>query len=253
MHEEAVRDYEHVCQQDKSRENKRLLDQAKVRCRPPFSGILKGECFALLLLTKTTSYSENSSCPSERITTRFWAFQRLRPVMKSKKLTRRKLSNITQVSFSSCDYHSSHNYIRGEASYIYCKMTVFRVSDRHASATDKEKQDQEKMFKELSEAYGILSDPKKKIRYDSCVEMEDNDDGGGFHHDLDPYQVAATVYLLPVIALIKSPPVSTRYISVRHAKSTEMHLANKCYSLISDVLWRRLSKCRNGFLRSLPI
>lgn len=30
MYEEAVRDYEHVYQQDKSRETKRLLDQAKV-------------------------------------------------------------------------------------------------------------------------------------------------------------------------------------------------------------------------------
>ncbi|XP_003741105.1 dnaJ homolog subfamily C member 7 [Galendromus occidentalis] len=129
MYEEAVRDYEHVYQQDKSRENKRLLEQAKRE----------------LKLSKRKDYYKILGVPKS----------------------------------------ASSDEIRK----AYRRKALEHHPDRHASASDKQKQDQEKLFKELSEAYGILSDPKKKGRYDNGVELDEQDDAGGFHQDFNAYQM----------------------------------------------------------------
>ncbi|XP_039279076.1 dnaJ homolog subfamily C member 7 isoform X2 [Nilaparvata lugens] len=59
----------------------------------------------------------------------------------------------------------------------YRKRALVHHPDRHANASEGEKKEQEKKFKEVGEAYGILSDPKKRVRYDNGQDLEDNDMG----------------------------------------------------------------------------
>ncbi|XP_023020069.1 tetratricopeptide repeat protein 2 [Leptinotarsa decemlineata] len=130
-YEEAVRDYEKVCKMDKSRENKKLLQDAK---------------FAL------------------------------------KKSKRKDYYKILGVDRTAGD---------DEIKKAYRKRALVHHPDRHASASESEKKDQEKKFKEVGEAYGILSDPKKRSRYDNGQDMDDFDGGMS---DIDPTQVFQTFF-----------------------------------------------------------
>lgn len=125
-YEEAVQDYEKACKMDKSRENKRLLQDAKLALK------------------------------------------------KSKRKDYYKILGV--------DKNASEDEIKK----AYRKRALVHHPDRHANATEVERKEQEKKFKELGEAYGILSDPKKKARYDSGQDMEDFEGG---MHDIDPTQV----------------------------------------------------------------
>lgn len=66
------------------------------------------------------------------------------------------------------------------------------LSDRHVGATDQEKEDHEKKFKEIAEAYSILSDPRKRSRYDTGQDFDQQNyssSGSSFSHQMDAAQM----------------------------------------------------------------
>merc|ERR1712048_240192 len=74
-----------------------------------------------------------------------------------------------------------------EIKKAYRKRAMVHHPDRHSSASDDEKKDHETKFKEVGEAYAILSDEKKRRMYDSGQDLEDG--GGHGFHDVDPNSI----------------------------------------------------------------
>lgn len=67
----------------------------------------------------------------------------------------------------------------------YKKMCLKYHPDRWANASEQERKDAEEKFKEINEANGVLSDPKKRQSYDLFGSADFNaDDMGGF----DPFE-----------------------------------------------------------------
>lgn len=72
----------------------------------------------------------------------------------------------------------SKNASDDEIKKAYRKRALSYHPDRHVNATDEEKKETEKKFKEVGEAYAVLSDPQKKARYDSGQDLDDMDHMG---------------------------------------------------------------------------
>ncbi|KAK2720662.1 dnaJ homolog subfamily C member 7-like [Artemia franciscana] len=60
-----------------------------------------------------------------------------------------------------------------EIKKAYRKRALLHHPDRHSSATEEERKEHEKNFKDLGEAYTVLSDPKNKAQYDRGQDLDD--------------------------------------------------------------------------------
>lgn len=93
------------------------------------------------------------------------------------------------------DYYKILGVDRGanddEIKKAYKKRALATHPDRHASLSETEKKEQENKFKEVGEAYDVLSNAKKRSRYDNGQDMDDADGccGGGFGQEMDPNQI----------------------------------------------------------------
>lgn len=75
------------------------------------------------------------------------------------------------------DYYKILNISRSATEYeikkAYKKLAMLHHPDRHATADETVRQEEEKIFKDVSEAYSVLSDPKKKACYDSGQDLDE--------------------------------------------------------------------------------
>jgi len=63
----------------------------------------------------------------------------------------------------------------------YRKTALKWHPDRHANSTEEKKTEAEKVFRDINLAYEVLSDPQKKQKYDSGVDVEDLDNPHAGH------------------------------------------------------------------------
>ena len=74
-----------------------------------------------------------------------------------------------------------------EVKKAYKKQALLWHPDKHASGDQADKDNADKMFKDIGEAYSVLSDPEKKKRYDDGADIDELNNpghgGGGFHGD----------------------------------------------------------------------
>uniref|UniRef100_A0A069DN47 DnaJ protein n=1 Tax=Clytia hemisphaerica TaxID=252671 RepID=A0A069DN47_9CNID len=69
-----------------------------------------------------------------------------------------------------------------EMKKAYRKEALKHHPDRHSDADEEKKKSEEQLFKDVSEAYNILSDQQKRARYDSGQDLDDH----GMDFDFDP-------------------------------------------------------------------
>lgn len=128
-HDEAVREYNSICQKDPSAENKAALREAK----------------------------------------------------RLQKLAKRK------------DYYKilglGKSASADDVKKAYRKNAMLHHPDRHADAEDSVKTKEEQIFKEIAEAYSVLSDSQKRARYDNGQDIEDMMD-----MDFDPGDLFSNVF-----------------------------------------------------------
>ena len=80
------------------------------------------------------------------------------------------------------------NATEDEIKRAYRKQAVLHHPDKHANNTEAKQHAEEQLFKEVGEAYSVLSDPKKRVRYDRGDDLED------IAADIDPSQIFQNIF-----------------------------------------------------------
>lgn len=98
-------------------------------------------------------------------------------------------------------------------------------SDRHSGASPEVQKEEEKKFKEVGEAFSVLSDAKKKSRYDSGQDLEDDgmNMGGQYRRKPPGWEVPrvnradelAFYYETAVVIMLRSWLMLTLFVSTR--------------------------------------
>lgn len=73
----------------------------------------------------------------------------------------------------------------------YKKKALVHHPDRHANSSDADKKENEKKFKDLGEAYAVLSDKTKKMRYDNGQDLQNCGDSSA---QFDPSDIFASFF-----------------------------------------------------------
>ena len=75
----------------------------------------------------------------------------------------------------------------------YRKAALLNHPDKQRNADEATRKAAELKFKEVGEAYGVLSDPTKKAKYDAGQDLEEIEQGGGMG-GMDPDDVFAAMF-----------------------------------------------------------
>jgi len=83
-----------------------------------------------------------------------------------------------------------------ELKTAYKKLALKWHPDKHTADTEDEKAVADKMFRDISEAYAVLSDKQKRQQYDVGADMEDGFQGfnGGAESNVDPNVIFRTFF-----------------------------------------------------------
>jgi len=102
--------------------------------------------------------------------------QNIKVQLRNAKIEMKKAGRKCLYKLLGCTRKASDHEIKK----AYKKMALQYHPDRHAGASDEEKADMEIKFKEIGEAFEVLSDPQKKQRWDSGETLDEiNGNGGG--------------------------------------------------------------------------
>uniref|UniRef100_A0A667ZBA5 DnaJ homolog subfamily C member 7-like n=1 Tax=Myripristis murdjan TaxID=586833 RepID=A0A667ZBA5_9TELE len=91
-----------------------------------------------------------------------------------------------------------------EIKKAYRKRALMHHPDRHSAATPEVQKEEEKKFKEVGEAFTVLSDPKKKVRYDNGHDLEDDGGFGGGGNNV--FDLTQGPHAAPASFLCGPPP-----------------------------------------------
>lgn len=93
----------------------------------------------------------------------------IKTALKEAKIALKRSKRKDYYKILGIEKHASDDVIKK----AYRKRALVHHPDRHANASEEEKREQEKKFKEIGEAYAVLSDPQKKSRFDNGQDLDD--------------------------------------------------------------------------------